>query len=291
VLLDAFEPEAVEEEALVTEAGFQRYMQLRERFQADMAKLAQLGVGLIAVDRGVHPEAEQFCADHGILLLQRVQRKELQQLCEYTGAKPLRRTALKKDAEELRPLLGSARHVAYDDKLQRVKVAGGREDETVTVIVGAATKDVVGERSRIAKDAASAVQAAVRGGYVPGGGAVELAVAHDLDRYRETVKGMEGFGVAAVAQALRKPLSQIVLNAGYNPLEKVEELKAAQIANGSDAIGIDCDTGSLTDLLEKGIVDPTDVKLHALRAAGEVAAAVLRIHTVIKMKQSTGNEA
>jgi hypothetical protein len=27
------------------------------------------------------------------------------------------------------------------------------------------------------------------------------------------------------------------------------------------------------------------VKLHALQAAGEVAAAVLRIHTVIKMKQ------
>jgi chaperonin GroEL (HSP60 family) len=96
---------------------------------------------------------------------------------------------------------------------------------------------------------------------------------------------MEGFGVAAVAGALRRPLSQIVINAGYNPLEKVEELRAAQLAEDNDAMGIDCDTGKVTNFLEAGILDPTDVKIHALRAAGEVAAAVLRIHTVIKMKQ------
>ena len=155
----------------------------------------------------------------------------------------------------------------------------------MTVIVGAATREAAHERSRIAKDAASAVQAAVRGGYLPGGGAAEMAVAHDLERVRETMKGMEGFGVAAVAGALRKPLAQIVVNAGYNPLEKVEELKAAQIAQDTDSLGIDCDTGQVTDFVEAGIVDPTDVKIHALQAAGEVAAAVLRIHTVIKMKQ------
>jgi chaperonin GroEL (HSP60 family) len=40
----------------------------------------------------------------------------------------------------------------------------------------------------------------------------------------------------------------------------------------------------VTDCLANGIIDPTPVKVHALRAAGEVAAAVLRIHTVIKMK-------
>ncbi len=40
-----------------------------------------------------------------------------------------------------------------------------------TILVGAATEEVVGERERIAKDAAASVQAAVKGGYVPGGGA------------------------------------------------------------------------------------------------------------------------
>ena len=36
VLHDALEPEAVSEESLVTEAGFQRYMQLREQFRSSL---------------------------------------------------------------------------------------------------------------------------------------------------------------------------------------------------------------------------------------------------------------
>ncbi|MEW9701572.1 TCP-1/cpn60 chaperonin family protein [Paenibacillus sp. SI8] len=285
VLHDALEPEAVSEESLTTEAGFQRYMQLREQFRSSLGLLRELGVGLIASDRGVDPEAEQFCSDHGILVLQRLSLRDLQRLSEHTGARPVRRTALRKSAQEFGAALGHAGYAAYDERLERVRVSRGRGDQHVTVIVGAATREAAHERSRIAKDAASAVQAAVRGGYLPGGGAVEMAVARDLERLRETMKGMEGFGVAAVAGALRKPLSQIVVNAGYNPLEKVEELKAAQIAGDSDCLGIDCDTGQVTDFVHAGIVDPADVKIHALQAAGEVAAAVLRIHTVIKMKQ------
>lgn len=285
VLQDAFEPEAVSEESLVTEAGFQRYMLLRERFREDVLKLQELQIGLIAVDRGVDPEAEQFCSDHGIMVLQRVPRKELQLLCEFTGAKPIRRMALKKNLLELETVLGQAGFIQYDEVLERVRISQSQVGQYVTIVVGAATSEVVGERYRIAMDAAAAVQAALRGGYLPGGGSVEMAIAHDLERHRETIKGMEGFGVAAVASALRKPLSQIVVNAGYNPLEKVEELKAIQLAQHSDTLGIDCDTGRITDFVAAGIVDPTDVKIHALRAAGEVAAAVLRIHTVIKMKQ------
>ncbi|WP_044356369.1 TCP-1/cpn60 chaperonin family protein, partial [Paenibacillus sp. E194] len=111
-----------------------------------------------------------------------------------------------------------------------------------------------------------------------------VALAYRLERYRESVRGMEAFGIAAVAQALRKPMAQIVLNAGFNPLEKLEEARAAQLASNNDAIGIDCDSGALLDYAQAGIYDPSAVKLHALRAAGEVAAAVLRIHTVIKMR-------
>ncbi|WP_248926759.1 TCP-1/cpn60 chaperonin family protein [Paenibacillus hamazuiensis] len=285
VVQDALEPETIDEEALMTDAGFQRYLQLKEQFRASLEKLTDLRIGLIVADRGVDPEAEQFCTDHGIMVLQRVTRDDLKRIAEYTGAKPIRRGALKKPVAEIAIYLGHAGHIAYDERLECVRIKQGRGKPTASIVVGASTSEVVGERSRIARDAASAVQAALKGGYLPGGGAVEIAVAHELDRYRETVQGMEGFGVTAVAQALRKPLAQIVVNAGYNPLEKVEEVKAAQIAAKSDSIGIDCDTGYTVDFMESGIVDPAPVKLHALEAASEVATAVLRIHTVIKMKQ------
>ncbi|WP_308860324.1 TCP-1/cpn60 chaperonin family protein [Paenibacillus radicibacter] len=284
VLRDELAPEAVAEEALVTEAGFQQYMHLRELFREDVRKLVELGVGLIAADRGVDPEAEQICSDHGIMVLQRVPKRELEALCTYTGAKPLRRMALKKSVEELRHGLGYAEELFYDDELDFVKISGGGGARNVTVIVGASTQEVVGERTRIAKDAASAVQAAVRGGYVPGGGAVEMAIAQAVEKSRECVTGMESFGIQAVAAAIRKPLGQMMLNSGYNPLEKVEALRAEQLLTGSDEIGVNCDTGELVNMMEAGVIDPTNVKIHALRSAGEVAAAVLRIHTVIKMK-------
>ncbi|WNQ13436.1 TCP-1/cpn60 chaperonin family protein [Paenibacillus aurantius] len=291
LLLDPLEAERPDEEVLGTEAGYRAYAAMREQFLADLEKLAELGVGLIALDRGAGAEAEQFCADRGIMLLPRVPRRDLQRLAAFTAAKPLRRTALRKSAGDLAASLGRAGRIAFDGVLERVRLADGAGTPAVTVVVGASTREVAGERSRIAKDAASAVQAAVRGGCVAGGGAAELAAARELERFRETVKGLEGFGLDAVSQALRKPLAQIVINAGFNPLEKVEEARAAQAAAGSDTLGIDCDTGRLTDMIEALVIDPAPVKIHAIQAAGEVAAAVLRIHTVIKMKQGAEPQA
>ncbi|MDQ1912893.1 TCP-1/cpn60 chaperonin family protein [Paenibacillus sp. GD4] len=290
LLQDAFEPESVDEEALMTEAGFRRQTQLREQFRATLEKLLELRVGFIAAERGVDPEAEQFCTDHGIMVVQRLPRAELRRLAEYTGARPIRRSGLLKPAAELAGSIGTAGHVGYDERLECVRLAEGKGRAQVTIVVGASTSEIVGERLRIARDAASSVQAALRGGVLPGGGAAEMAAAHEVERRRETVQGMEGFGFAAVAGALRKPLAQIVVNAGYNPLEKVEEVKAAQISSGRDSLAVDCDTGAIIDMMEHGVVDPALVKLHALQAAGEVASAVLRIHTVIKMRGPRSEE-
>lgn len=284
VLYDSLEPDRFEEEALVTEAGFQTFMKLKQTFAEHLRKLPALNIKLVALDRGADPDAEQFCADHGIMLLQRVPKRQLERLCEHTGARPVRRSVLGRPEHELAAYAGGCAELHYDSRIRRVRLSGGAGKPTATVLVGASTGEVAGERARIARDAAAAVQAAIRGGYLPGGGSVEVAIAHELDRRRETTTGLEAFGLEAVAQALRKPLAQMAQNAGFNPLEKVEAVKAAQLLQRSDRHGIDCDSGEVMDCLEAGVIDPTPVKVHALRAAGEVARAVLRIHTVIKMK-------
>lgn len=292
ILHDALEPESLDEEVLTTEAGFARYMDLRERFARDLQGLAELGVGLVLLEKGIHPDAEQFCMDHGMMVIPRVSRSDLARVSAMTGAVPLRRTALHKEREPLGRLLGFTPRACYDETLERVRISSGaqKEDPFVTLIVGASTAEVVGESARIAADAASALQAAIAGGILPGGGTAELAVSYELERSREAVKGMEAFGIAAVAAALRKPMSQILLNAGYNPLEKMEEARAAQLSEGCDDMGVDCDTGFVIHYEDRGIVDPAWVKIHGLQTAGEVAAAVLRIHNVIKMRSAHRSE-
>jgi chaperonin GroEL (HSP60 family) len=210
----------------------------------------------------------------------------------------IKRTGLKKELADLDKYIGFAEKIYEDEKLEQVRILGGKGKPMATILVGAATEEVVGERERIAKDAASSVQAAVKGGYVPGGGSIEIAIAREVEKTRDQLKGMAAYGVDCVANALRRPLSQIVENAGYNHLEKLEQVIAAQHRQNIDSLGIDCDTGEVADMLDRGVIDPAPVKLHAIKAAGEVAVAILRIDTIIKKKEegvaakpSGGNEA
>ncbi len=285
IIDDALEPENVEDEALATEAGFSRYLQLQDEFRANVQKLVELGVGLVLVDRGVAAAAEEILTDAGIMVVQRVLNRELRKAAEHTGARMIKRTGLKKSPEDLARFLGRAGSVCHDEKLERVRIRDGRGKPMATVLVGAATEEVVGERERIAKDAAGAVQAAIRGGVVPGGGSLELWAAREVEKIRAGVKGMSAYGVDCVVEALRRPLAQIVANAGFNPLEKIGDANAAQAASGKNSLGINCDSGEVEDMEAAGVLDPAPVKIYALKAAGEVAEAILRIDTIIKKRE------
>lgn len=282
---DALEPEEIEDEALSTEAGFARYMELQDEFRKNLRKLVGLGVTVVLVDRGVDDAADELLTDAGVLVLSRVSSRELRKAAEHSGARMVKRTALKKEPDEIERYLGRADRVYEDEKLEQVRIVGGKGKPMATILVGAATEEVVGERERIAKDAASSVQVAFKAGVVPGGGAIELAVGRELAKHRDGAKGMSVYGLDCVVEALKKPLAQIVGNAGFNPLEKVGDVIAAQTRRKRDSLAVNCDTGDIADMLDLGVVDPALVKIHALKAAGEIAEAILRIDTIIKMKE------
>ena len=73
-------------------------------------------------------------------------------------------------------------------------------------------------------------------------------------------------------------------NAGLQSAEKVEDVIAAQTSEGKNTLAVNCDTGEVADMIEIGVVDPARVKLYALRAAAEIAEAILRINTIIKWR-------
>ncbi len=290
VIDDALEPEEIEDEALSTESGFARYLELQNQFRENVRKIIALGAGLVLVDRGVSDLAEEMLTDAGVMVVQRVRARELRKAAEHTGARMLKRTGLKKDLEQLKAYLGHARRVFNDEKLEQVWICEGAGKPMATVVVGASTREVVGERERIARDAAAAVQAALRGGIVPGGGALEVAVAREVEKLRAGMRGMAAYGVDCVVEALKRPLAQIVTNAGFNALEKIGDVIAAQAESNNDALAVDCDTGEICDMYQAGVVDPLPVKTCAFKAAGEVAEAILRIDTIIKKKEEKGSE-
>jgi len=287
VVDDALEPEEVEEEALGTEAGFQRYLALREAFREDLQRLVGLGVRVVVVHKGVDSLAEEILTEAGVMVVRRVSSRDIAAIAEHTGARPIKRHGLRKEASDLRKAVGRARRVYEDERLEHLRILGGRGAPAATMLVGAATAAVKEERQRIAQDAASAVQQAVRGGIVAGGGAAELSAIPEVERVREQLSGMAAYGADCVIEALRRPLRQIVANAGFNPLEKLGDVLAARAAGNRDSLGIDCDTGQVADMMAAGVVDATTVKVYAIEAAGEIAEAILRINTIIRKREES----
>ena len=285
VLDDALEQEELGNGALATESGFQQYLVLKEQFKTNIQKLIDTGVQVIFVDRGVDDAAAEMLEEAGVLVVARVPHKELVDLAEHCGAKLAKRTSLLKPEDELQKQFGSATHIIGNEKLHNIKVLGGGGKAMATILVGATTGEVVGEKERIAKDAAASVQSALQRGLVAGGGAAELAVARQLEQNKNALSGMAVFGADCVIAALKKPFMQIVTNAGFNPLEKLGDVHRAQELQQNSHLSINCDTGRIDDLYIAGIVDPLYVKLHGLKTAGEVAEAILRINIIVKKKE------
>jgi chaperonin GroEL (HSP60 family) len=238
----------------------------------------------------VDDEAEEMLTDAGVMVVQRVSHKELVKAAEHTGARAVKRTGLRRAPAELARFLGFAKVVLSDEKLEHIRVIGGSGKPMATILVGAATEEVVGERERIAKDAAASVQAAIKSGIVPGGGSIELAAAREVEKVKAELRGMAAYGIDCVVAALERPFAQIAANAGFNPLEKLGDVLAAQSEHKSPAFALNCDTGEVVNMYSLGVLDPAMVKIFALKTAAEVSEAILRIDTIIKMKEENSSK-
>ncbi|HEY3378720.1 MAG TPA: TCP-1/cpn60 chaperonin family protein [Armatimonadota bacterium] len=282
---DALEPEELEESAMGTEAGFATFMRYQQEFRTALQQLVTLGVRAVFLTKSVHDTAEELLTEAGVMIIRRLSAREVHRVARHTGARTLKRNGLRKAPENFVSALGHVERISVDERLGQTRVLSRNGDAMATILVGAATGEVRAERLRVAEDAACAVQAALRGGVVAGGGAGELALLADVEAARREAAAMAAYGVDCVLSALKAPLAQMVANAGFNPLEKVEAVLSALAHGGSETMGIDCDSGEVADMLALGIVDPAFVKIHALRAAGEVADAILSINTVIRKRE------
>jgi chaperonin GroEL (HSP60 family) len=123
---DALRPEDLDREAMKTEAGFQYYLQARQQYEDNLIHLIGLGVNLIVVDRNIDSIAEEILTEAGIMVLQRVSSREMEKLCQHTGARKIKISALNRPAEVLKKYLGYAEVVKFDEKLKHTYIYGGK---------------------------------------------------------------------------------------------------------------------------------------------------------------------
>ena len=141
---------------------------------------------------------------------------------------------------------------------------------------------MVDEAERAMHDALSVVSDVIeRNKIVPGGGAVEAELAKELRRYAAQIGGREQLAIEAFADALEVVPKTLAENAGLEPIDIMVELRAAHEKSDGYMYGVDVFNGEITNMYEKGVIEPLAVKEQAIKSAAEAASMILRIDDVI----------
>ncbi|WP_428739390.1 chaperonin GroEL [Sulfurimonas sp.] len=173
---------------------------------------------------------------------------------------------------EIRTLIGNTTSEYDKEKLQErlAKLAGG----VAVIKVGAATETEMKEKKDRVDDALSATKAAVEEGIVIGGGAALVRAAAKVEI---ALEGDQQIGAQIILRAIKAPMKQIALNAGYDAGVVVNTIENADNEN----LGFNAATGEYVDMFEAGIIDPLKVERVALTNATSAASLLLTTEAAI----------
>lgn len=182
--------------------------------------------------------------------------------------------SIKARADQIREEISRTNDFHTRDILNKrlAKLIGG----VAVIEVGAATDIEMKERKDRFEDALAATRAAIQEGVVPGGG---VALVRAVSRLKDFTTGNaeEDVGVRIVFKACGAPLLKIARNAGQSAevvLNKVRD-------DSEGSWGYDASAQRFCDMLEAGIIDPTQVTRVALQNAASISSLLLTTEVVI----------
>lgn len=182
---------------------------------------------------------------------------------------------VKERIEQLKLQLSSGGTDAWDTKKMQERLA--KLDGGVGIIsVGANTQAEMLEKRDLVDDAFSACKAAIAGGVVPGGGVALLRAADDLQEYITTHQDYfnadEVIGAKILHDSLNAPIKTILENAG----ESVDLIIARLLEEKNNKqLGYDALNKKYGNMIELGVVDPTNVVIAEIENASSVASLLL----------------
>ena len=246
-------------------------------------KIADTGANVLLCEKGIDDVAQHYLAKDGILAVRRVKQSDIEKLVKATGAKVISNLDDLKSSD-----LGYAKIVeekkVADDKM--VFIEGCKNPKAVTILVRGGSERLVDEAERSLHDALCVVRDVIREPLVvAGGGAPEAEMARRLREHSQKLSGKEQLAVIAFADALETVPMALAENAGLEPIDIMVQLRAAH-EKGQIWAGVDIEDGKVSDLEEKGILEPLSVKAQVIKSATEAAGMILKIDDVIAAAKS-----
>ncbi|MHA1470636.1 MAG: thermosome subunit beta, partial [Candidatus Asgardarchaeia archaeon] len=261
----------------------QLFKKQEEKMVLDMVeKIVKSGANVVLSQKGINDIAKSFLAKNGIMAVARVNKKDIERLAKAAGARIL--TSLEEIPEDALGEAEKVREIKIGDS-KFVFIEGCKNSKAISILLRAGTKMVVEEAERALHDTLFVVKDVVEDGtFVVGGGAIEAEIAKRIRDYSESVSGKAQLAVKIFADAIEVIPRALSENAGLSVIDIISELRKAH-NEGNIYAGINLKTGKVENLLDAGVIEPTRVKVQALKTASEVARMILRIDDVIASKR------
>ena len=259
------------------------FLEEEERTMRRMAeRIKESGANVVICQKGIDDVVQHYLAKEGIVAVRRAKKSDMEKLEKATGGKIV--TAV----EEI-----SGSDLGHAGLVEERKIAGDKmlfieeceNPHAVSIVLRGGTEHVVDEVERALHDMLRVVGCIIEDGKaVAGGGAVETELALRVREYSASLKGREQLAVENFAAAVEIIPRTLAENSGFDPIDKLVELKAAH-ERGEKNAGLDAYTGKIVDMWQGGVIEPLRTKKQSVESAVEAAVMILRIDDVIASRR------
>ena len=254
-----------------------------------IAKILARGVNVIFTTQGIDDMSMKYLVDAGVYAVRRVDKKDIKRIAKSTGAKLL--VTFTGGLDDWDNEVFDESYIGFADEVYEERVAdneftfirGCSQSRCTTLLLRGANEVVLGEVERSVHDALCVVSRALEhSALVPGGGAVETALAIHLEDYALGYPGREQLAIVEFAESLMSIPKILATNAALDVTNIIADLRVAH-AQGQVHAGLDLNKGCVRNSIENGVVEPLVSKLKSIKFATETAITILRIDDMIKL--------
>ncbi len=258
----------------------QQFLDEEERMLRTMAdKIKNSGANVLICQKGIDDMAQHFLSKAGVLSIRRVKKSDIEKLAKATGG------TIFTNLDDVTPEKLGFAGLVEERKIMNDSwtfIEECKDPKSVVILIRGGTDHIIDEAERAIHDALCVVRDVIEDEkIVGGGGAPELETAIQLRKYAQTLGGREQLAVEVFADSLDIIPKTLAENAGLDQIEILMKLRASHQA-GNKFAGTDLDTGDVVEnMMSVGVVEPTVVKIQAIKSSTEATSMILRIDDVI----------
>lgn len=266
---------------LTDEKAWEQLLEAEETAIKEMcADIIAFKPDLVVTEKGVSDLSQHYLQKAGISVLRRVRKTDNNRIARASGATIIHRTS---EIQE--------KDIGTGCGLFEVKKIGDEyyswivdcvSPTACTIVLRGASKDVLNEIERNLADAMNCVRTIYMDPrLVPGGGAVEMAMAQKLIEQSKVQEPTIASAYKAAGAALEIISRTLLENCGADIIRKQTQLRAKHAGGANVTWGIDGEKGELADMTTLGVWEPLTVKMQTIKTAVESASMLLRIDEIV----------